>query len=333
MQAADSPILSVRGLSAHYDAAGTIVPAVRNVSFDLFRGETLALVGESAAGKSSVGLAVLGLLPENATIEAGEVRFEGDVLSPDDVPRLRQVRGAEISVIFQDARAALTPTLPVGEQVAEVYRAHLDVSKREAQAMALETLARSLPDGARIAQAFPFQLSGGMAQRVMIAMATALDPKVIIADEPTASLDPAVRNETMTALERLRDDRGVAVLLITHDFGVVARLADRVAVMYAGEIVETAEVRTIFRHPRHPYTFGLLSSLPTLRGERGTLTPMPGQPPDLAYLPPECPFLPRCNKAVMVCRTDAAPRLAEVTDSHTGHVVACFNPIAVPLRD
>ena len=325
----DEPILEVRRLSATYNAQGTLIPAVRNVDLDLRRGETLALVGESGAGKTSVGMAILGLLPDNSTIEAGEVRFDGESILDADLARLQQIRGAEISVIFQDAQSALTPTIRIAEQLAEVYMAHLGASKREAHAMALDRLREVIPDPERVGASFPFQLSGGMAQRVMIAMATALQPQIIIADEPTASLDAAVGLETLAALEQLRDDRGVAVLLITHDFGVVARLADRVAVMYAGEIVEQADVRTIFRAPQHPYTFGLLSSLPAF-AERGQLVPMRGTTPDLSTLPPECPFLPRCNKAISRCRIEDAPTLEAITD---GHQLACYNPMTVPLRD
>jgi oligopeptide/dipeptide ABC transporter ATP-binding protein len=323
------PILEIRDLSASYDSQGTRVPAIRHVDLELHEGETLALVGESAAGKSSVALSILGLLPDNATIEGGSIQFRGEQILGLDRAQLQHIRGAEIAMIFQDAQSALTPTLTVGEQLAEIYRAHRGASKREARSMALERLRAVLPDADRVAAAFPFQLSGGMAQRVMIAMATALQPRIIIADEPTASLDAAVRMETLAALERLRDDRGVAVLLITHDFGVVARLADRVAVMYAGEIVEQADVRTVFRTPEHPYTFGLLSSLPAFAPEGGRLEPMRGQPPDLATLEPQCPFLPRCRKAISACRIEDAPRL-EVTSE--GHTVACYNPMAVPLR-
>ncbi len=185
-----------------------------------------------------------------------------------------------------------------------------------------------LPDGARVAKLYPGQLSGGMAQRVMITLATALKPSIIIADEPTANLDPAMRMETLARLEALRDEQGVAILLITHDFGVVARLADRVAVMYAGAIVETSDVRTMFRQPRHPYTHGLLESLPTLVGEHGRLVSMRGQPPDLRELGEECPFLERCYKATSACRLEPAPALEPYEDD-PGHLPACFNPIAV----
>ncbi|MFN8639491.1 MAG: ABC transporter ATP-binding protein [Dehalococcoidia bacterium] len=325
------PLLSVRGLTASYRTPGGTVRAVRDVSFDLAPGETLALVGESAAGKSTIGLAMLGLLPPNGEA-AGDVRYRGEPLLGAPLARLREVRGAEIAMIFQDAQSALTPTISVGDQLAEVYSAHLSLSRKDARQRALDRLREPCADPERVAKAYPFQLSGGMAQRVMIAMATALRPRVIIADEPTASLDAAVRQETLAALERLRDEQGAAVLLITHDFGVVARLADRVAVMYAGSLVETMDVRAAFRAPRHPYTFGLLSSLPAFAEERGRLVPMPGQPPDLTALPPGCPFLPRCAKAVLPCRAEAAPRL-EAYGGDEAHSVACFNPIAVALRD
>jgi oligopeptide/dipeptide ABC transporter ATP-binding protein len=329
---AAAPLLEVRGLSASYDTPLGVIRAVRDVSFELRAGETLALVGESAAGKSTVGLALLGLLPSNASVDGGSASYRGEPLLGAPLERLRAIRGAEISMIFQDAQSALTPTIRIGDQVAEVYAAHLRLGRREARARALQRLTEVLPDAERVAKAYPFQLSGGMAQRVMIAMATALQPSVIIADEPTASLDAGVRQETLAALERLRDEQGVGVLLITHDFGVVARLADRVAVMYAGELVEVLDVRTAFRAPRHPYTFGLLSSLPAYVGERGQLVPMAGQPPDLTALAPECPFLPRCAKATLRCRSDAAPVLAPY-EGDEGHRVACYNPIAVALRE
>ena len=327
---AEAAILSVAGLTASYRSGETRIPAVRGVSFDLYRGETLALVGESGCGKTSVALAVLGLLPGNATVESGEVRYAGEPLLDGDAERLRSLRGSQLSIIFQDAQSALTPTVRIGEQMAEVFAAHGNLSHEQAHALGIEALARFLPDPAAVVQAFPMQLSGGMAQRLMIAMATALKPTVLIADEPTSSLDPAVRQETLSFLEGIRDDQGVAVLLITHDFGVVARLADHVAVMYAGELVETSDVATLFRAPRHPYTFGLLSSLPGTSRERTRLIPLRGQPPELATLPPHCPFLPRCNKAISRCRIEATPALDEFAE---GHRVACYNPIGIALHD
>lgn len=323
---ASTPLLSVRHLNATYRVGDGIVPAVRDVSFDLRAGEVLALVGESAAGKTSVAHAILGLLPAQATVE-GEVRLRGEILEGDE---LRRARGEEISVIFQDALASLTPTLTVGEQVAEMFRVHRGLDPREAAAAAIEALRTVLPDAQRVAESYPFQISGGMAQRVMITMATALAPAMIIADEATASLDPGVRLETLSRLEALRD-QGTAILLITHDFGVVARLADRVAVMYAGAIVETADVRTVFRRPRHPYTFGLLESIPSLE-RRGPITSMRGQPPNLATLGPECPFLARCPKATSQCRIDHAPVLTAADTGVAGHEVACYNPVVVDRR-
>src|SRR5712691_11689778 len=318
---ARQPILTVSHLTARYRSEDEVIPAVRDVSLELYPGEVLAIVGESAAGKSSLAHSILGLLPSNAEVEGGDIHFRGRALLELPHDELRSVRGAEIAMIFQDALAALTPTLRVGEQLAEVFRAHRQLSQQEANAEALRILGTLFPDADRIFDAFPFQLSGGMAQRVMVALATALEPAVVIADEPTANLDPGVRMEMLQRLEELRDAHGVAILLVTHDFGVVARLADRVAVMYAGEIVETGDVRTIFRSPKHPYTFGLLQSLPDIQ-TTGRLVMMPGHPPELSDLSGECPFLPRCRKAISQCRIDPAPKLELVEGSSAGHLAA-----------
>lgn len=333
LPAPGEPILSVRGLNATYRVKEARVAAVRDLDLDLHRGRTLALVGESGAGKSTVALAILHVLPSGAEM-SGEVVFDGVALGGLPAEELRRVRGAEIALILQDAHSALSPSLRVGEQVAELFEAHSELSRSEAKEAAVETLARVLPDARRVADSFPFQLSGGMAQRVLIAMATALEPRVIIADEPTASQDPAVSSETLSALERMRDEGQVALLLITHDLSIVARLADEVAVMYAGRIVERTDVRTFFSAPLHPYAYGLLSSLPEFAperrpGERSRLRVMPGQPPDLSLLPPQCAFLPRCQKAVSRCRTEDAPALEP---AGPGHEVACFNPMVVPLE-
>lgn len=308
---------------------------MRGVDLDLHRGEAVALVGESAAGKSTVALAILQILPGNAEV-SGEIVFDGLKMNEASESQLRRVRGEEIAIIFQDAQSALTPTMTVGKQIAELFREHRDLTQNEAELAAVETLRKVLPDPVQVARSYPFQLSGGMAQRALIAMAMALEPAVVIADEPTSSLDASVRQEMLSWLEEMRDDRDVAVLLITHDLGIVARFADRVAVMYAGQIVESADVRTIFREPKHPYTFGLLQSVPTLTSELGRRLPvMPGQPPDLSALPPQCPFLPRCNKATSRCRTDDAPALTATADGGAegaeGGLVACYNPIVVPV--
>lgn len=326
---AAAPILEVEHLQVVYHTDDAVIPAARGVTFDLRPGEIVALVGESASGKSTVGHAILGLLPGNASVD-GVIRYRGRTISGLGADELQQLRGREISVIFQDAQSSLTPTMTVGEQVAEPFVAHLGLSPREARERARAALAAVMPDADRVMDSHPFQLSGGMAQRVGIAMATALNPSVVIADEPTASLDPAIRHEMLELLESLRD-AGMALLVITHDFGVVARLADRVAVMYAGRLVEVTDVRTVFRTPKHPYTFGLLQSLPSM-APRGRLQPMMGNPPDLAELPPECPFLPRCNKAIMTCRSSPEPPLLPMEGAPT-HLAACFNPMAVPLRE
>lgn len=321
------PIIRISGLSASYPAKGGAVAAVRDVSLELRRGEVLALVGESGCGKTTLGLSILQLLPEGSEL-AGEIVYDGRRLSELKGEALRRIRGAEIAMIFQDPQSALTPTLKVGDQVAELFEAHREVDAGEALAAAVETLSRVLPDAPQVAQLYPFQLSGGMAQRVLIAMAMALEPSVIVADEPTSSLDGAIREETLGWLEGLRDGGEVSVLLITHDFGLVARLADRVEVMYAGEIVESADVRTLFREPRHPYTSGLLPSVRGVQTAGARLPTLRGQPPDLSSLPPECPFLPRCNKAVSRCLTEPAPALGQIGP---GQRVSCYNPVAVPV--
>ncbi len=329
-RAVDEPLLSIDNMSVSYRTDDSVVEAVRDVSLEIRAGETLALVGESAAGKSTVGHAILGLLPGNADMTANSMRFRGRSLLGLSAEEMRQIRGEQISMIFQDALGALTPTLRVRDQLTELFQAHSSMSKQQAEAEALAALKRQLPDAERAFDAYPFQLSGGMAQRVMITLAVALQPQIIIADEPTASLDPSVRMETLNTLEQLRDEAGVGLLLITHDFGVVARIADRVHVMYAGEVVERADVRTVFRAPRHPYSHGLLQSLPGPHQPR--LQPLRGQPPDLSDLSPQCPFLPRCPKAVSQCRIDAAPTLQPIGDEPE-HFAACYNPVAVPLRD
>ncbi len=318
-------VLEVRDLYAEYAGGSKPVQAVSGVSLSLRRGSILALVGESGCGKTSTALALLGLLPEPGRVIGGEVRFDGHDLLSLESAELQRLRGRDISMIFQDPRSGLNPVLTVGEQVEEIVRAHLSVSKQEARSMAEEALARvGLPNPEQLSKEYPYQLSGGMCQRVMIAIATALDPQVIIADEPAADLDVTVRAGILAELERLRDERGVAILLISHDLGMVAQMADEVAVMYAGRIAEQAGTSDIFRRPRHPYTAALLATLPRLDGPRRPLEAIKGSPPDLAELPEECAFLPRCRKAVTTCRTDPAPPLTELDD---GHRAACYNPV------
>ncbi len=322
----DQPILCIEGLCAQFDTAEGTVRAARDVSLCLRRGTTLAITGESGAGKTSVGLAVLNLLPYPGRITAGRIRFDGrDVLnlSPEE---LRQIRGSEIAMVFQDPATGLNPVLSVGEQVEEIITAHLPVSKREAQRRSLDVLAQmGLPEPQEIARRYPFHLSGGMAQRVMIAIATALNPQVLIADEPTSALDVTVQAAILEDLRQLQQKSGTSILLISHDLGVVAQMADEVAVMYAGSIVERGSALAVFQQPRHPYTWALLRSRP--RWDQDRTKPLPairGTPPDLSKLTDECPYLARCPKATGLCRREPAPALAEM---NLGQAVACYNPI------
>jgi peptide/nickel transport system ATP-binding protein/oligopeptide transport system ATP-binding protein len=322
----DDPILKITGLSAQFDTSEGEAKAVRDVSLSLRPGATLALTGESGAGKTSVGLAILNLLPYPGRITAGRICFNGtDVLSlsPEETRRLR---GREVAMVFQDPVTGLNPVLSVGDQVEEIITAHLSVSKREARQRSLEVLAQmGLPEPEEVARSYPFHLSGGMAQRVMIAIATALDPKVLIADEPTSALDVTVQAAILDDLRQMQRRSGTSILLITHDLGVVAQMADEVAVMYAGSVVESGDVRSVFERPRHPYTWALLTSRP--RWDREQTKPLPairGTPPEPTELSEECPYLPRCPKATSVCRTEAAPALAELQPNHSA---ACYNPV------
>ncbi|MDP3768638.1 MAG: ABC transporter ATP-binding protein, partial [Dehalococcoidia bacterium] len=265
-------ILEVRDLSAHYVRRGKRVKAVDGVSFSLPRGGVLALVGESGCGKTTTALAMLGLLPDQGEVAGGEVRFAGRNLLALGRDELRRVRGRQISMIFEDPASGLNPVLSVGDQVEEMITAHSDVSKKEARRLVFESLRRvGLAQPEELVKRHPFQLSGGMSQRVMIALATALNPQVVIADEPTSALDVTVQAGILSELERLRSERGVSILLITHDLGVVAQMADHVVVMYAGRVAEQGATREVLRRPRHPYTWALLGTLPRLDGERRPL--------------------------------------------------------------
>jgi len=296
-------ILSVEDLSVRFATDGGTVQAVDGVSFDVAAGEILAIVGESGSGKSVTAQTVLGLTrAPNATI-TGSVRFDGQDLTALDDRRLRAVRGERIAMIFQDPMTSLNPVYRVGDQIAEMIRAHRDVSKREARERAVGLLASvGIPNPERRIRGYPHEFSGGMRQRVMIAMALALDPEVLIADEPTTALDVTVQAQILRLLEKLNAERGLSVVLITHDLGVVAEVADRVAVMYAGQIVEDASLDALFYDPQHPYTWGLLGSLARLDQPRPTrLAQIVGQPPSLASPPSGCRFAPRCPHVFDKC--------------------------------
>ena len=308
--------LSVRDLTVEFRTPEGKVRAVDGVSFDVHAGETVALVGESGCGKTMSALAVLGLVPAPAGhITSGRIRCEGRDLVGLSSRDLRKVRGSLISMVFQEPTSSLNPVFTVGQQIAGVLRAHdRSLSRRAAKDRAVELLVSvGVPDAAVRVRDYPHQWSGGMCQRALIAMAIANRPRVLIADEPTTALDVTIQAQVLDVLDVARRETGAATLLITHDLGVVAEMADRVVVMYAGRVVETATVAEIFHAPRHPYTLGLLASLPRLDSEVRRLMPIPGHPPHLHRIPPGCPFHPRCHlrQGRSIC-AEQAPSLLQV---------------------
>lgn len=320
------PIISVRDLTIRYRTKESTVYAVESASFDLFPGQVLTLVGESGSGKTTAGMSILRLLPQEAEVLGGQVLFEGRNLLAMEDRQLRPLRGRRIAMIFQDPVAGLNPVLSIGSQVAEMLTSHLEINKKDAKKRGIEILREvGLSDPERVAKAYPFQLSGGMCQRVMIGIATALNPEVIIADEPTSALDVTIQAQILQQLNELRRQRGTAILLITHDFGVVAQMADEVAVMYAGRVVETGGVMEMLKAPLHPYTHGLLATLPRVDGANEHLRQIPGHPPELSEPSERCPFLPRCSKVMNVCRQSGPPPLE--ASGERRHPVACYNPI------
>ena len=312
-----APLLSVTDLRASFFTSRGEVQAVRGVSFELRPGEILGIVGESGSGKSITCMSLLGLLKANGKVVAGSALFEGrDLLKLDD-GELRKLRGDEIGMIFQDPMTSLNPTLTVGEQVIETILRHRRISRAEARGRAIELfeLVR-IPSAEKRLKSYPHEFSGGMRQRVMIAMALSCDPKLLIADEPTTALDVTIQRQILALLKELQSRLGMAVILITHDLGVIAETADRVLVMYGGMVMEEAPVRRIFARPSHPYTNGLLASIPDLRsGTHRRLSPIPGSPPDMRHPPAGCPFAPRCAHAMAQC-TVALPPIYAVEAGH-----------------
>ena len=323
MTGVTSPLLSVRDLSVSFRTPRGTVRAVESLSFDLQAGETLAIVGESGSGKSVTALSLLRLIPDPpGRIDSGEVLFEGrDLLKLDDAG-IRAIRGDRIAMIFQEPMSSLNPVLTVGMQVGEPIRLHRGASWAVALQQVKALLEKvSIPDAASRIESYPHQFSGGMRQRVMIAMALACAPQLIIADEPTTALDVTVQAQILAILKQITREVNSALILITHDLGVVARYADRVAVMYGGRIVEMAPARELYARPRHPYTRGLMDSVPRLDDAAGKrLVPIDGQPPDLANLPAGCAFAPRCRQAVDRCRSERP--LLELAGER--HYKACF---------
>src|SRR6476659_6299735 len=319
-----APLLEVENLRVHFETEDGLVKAVDGVSYTVDRGETLGIVGESGSGKSVSSLTVMGLTRSRNARISGAVRFNGkDLLgAPDE--ELRSIRGDDIAMIFQDPLSSLHPFYKVGTQIVEAIQAHRDVSKAQAYDRAVEMLGLvGIPEPRRRADSYPHEFSGGMRQRAMIAMALANDPKLLIADEPTTALDVTVQAQILELIERLQSEFDTAVVVITHDLGVVAEMADEIAVMYAGRIVEKATTDTIFAGPEHPYTWGLLSSIPRLDSPRDEeLVPIAGRPPSLITLPGGCSFHPRCPY-VREAHRHTHPDLEPVPDD-TEHVVRCL---------
>ena len=314
-------LLSVKNLSTEFPVKKGIVRAVEDVSFDVDQGEILAIVGESGSGKSVTSLSIMGLLAEPGHVAGGSLEFEGKDLATLSEKQYRELRGNDMAMIFQEPMTSLNPVYRVGNQIVEAIRTHEKVSKAEAKDRAVDLLRKvGIPSPEARINDYPHQMSGGMRQRVMIAMALACNPKLLIADEPTTALDVTIQAQILDLLRRLRDDTGMAVLLITHDLGVVSETADRVVVMYCGQVVEEAEVRTLFDHPMHPYTLGLLKSIPRLEDDDSKrLYMIKGMVPNPLEMPPGCHFSDRCDSCMDVCRTKV-PELVDVD----GHKVRCF---------
>lgn len=311
-------LLELRDLKTYFHTSQGVVKAVDGVSYDVRAGETVALVGESGCGKTMSALSIMRLVPKpQGSIVGGEIRFQGRNLLTLGEEEMRKVRGAEIAMIFQEPMTSLNPVLTIGRQITETLEAHNAVSKEEAKRRALELLQLvGIPDPEQRLSDYPHRLSGGMRQRVMIAIALSCNPKLILADEPTTALDVTIQAQILELMRGLSQKFGVALMIITHNLGVVARYADRVHVMYAGKVIESASAREIYQNPRHPYTIGLLRSVPRLdQPRKAKLDPIKGQPPDLWNLPDGCSFRPRCKFAVEKCANEVPP-LREAGEAH-----------------
>jgi oligopeptide transport system ATP-binding protein len=323
-------LLEVSNLRTHFFTREGVVHAVDGVSLAVEAGSTLGLVGESGCGKSVTALSIMRLLPTPpARIVSGSIRFDGRDLTTLSERELEDVRGREIGMVFQDPMTALNPTLTIGTQIVEVLQRHLGLDRRRARRRAEELLAEvGIPRAQERLDDYPHRFSGGMRQRVGIAMAIACEPRLVIADEPTTALDVTVQAQIMDLLARLQSEEGMSLVLITHDLGVVADVADRVVLMYAGRVVETGPIREVYEHSGHPYTAGLMGSVPVLDGTRDRLTPIQGSPPDLLALPTGCSFHPRCQYADPLCTTDQ-PDLRTLPGRPVAHEAACHHPEGV----
>jgi oligopeptide transport system ATP-binding protein len=318
-----APLLEIRDLKTYFFTDDGVVKAVDGISYDIEAGETLGLVGESGCGKSVSALSLLRLIPSPpGKIVGGQVLFEGEDLLQVGEEEIRHIRGNRIAMVFQEPMTSLNPVLTIGRQLTEGLELHLKLDGGAAQQRAIQLLEMvGIPEAATRISDYPHQFSGGMRQRVMIAMALSCNPKLLLADEPTTALDVTIQAQVLEILARLSRELGTAVIIITHNLGVVARYADRVNVMYAGKIVERASAKELYRNPRHPYTLGLLKSVPRLdQARKGRLDPIEGVPPDLINVPPGCPFNPRCSYRIDKC-TQEIPPLMQANEAHE---VACW---------
>ena len=314
-------LLEVKNLCTEFPVKRGVVRAVDDVTFSVDEGEILAIVGESGSGKSVTSLSIMGLLAEPGHVAGGSMEFDGKDLTMLSEKEYREMRGNDMAMIFQEPMTSLNPVYRIGDQIVEAIRTHEKISKKEALTCAIDLLRKvGIPSPEARVRDYPHQMSGGMRQRVMIAMALACNPKLLIADEPTTALDVTIQAQILDLLRRLRDDTGMAVLLITHDLGVVSETADRVVVMYCGQVVEEAEVRSLFDNPMHPYTLGLLKSIPRLEDDDSKrLYMIKGMVPNPLEMPPGCHFSDRCDSCMQVCR-ERMPELVQVGD----HKVRCF---------
>ena len=316
-------LLQVKDLKVSFDTYAGEVQAVRGVTFDLYKGETLGIVGESGCGKSVTAQSVMQLLPQPpARYKGGSILFQGRDLLKKTEKEMQKVRGKDMGMIFQDPMTSLNPTMRIGQQIAEGLMLHQKLSKKAALDKAVDLLKlASIAQPEKRIQQYPHEFSGGMRQRAMIALALACNPKLLIADEPTTALDVTIQAQILELLKDIQKKTGTSIILITHDLGVVAKMCDRVVVMYAGQIVEAGYARNIFSHPQHPYTRGLLASVPNVGMSRAkALTPIPGSPPDLFHPPKGCPFYARCFEAMKICQADNP----NMTGLEQGHFASCW---------
>jgi oligopeptide/dipeptide ABC transporter ATP-binding protein len=321
----NKPLLEVKGLKTYFYTEDGVVRAVDGVDFEVYPGEVLGLVGESGCGKSVTSLSIMRLISKPGRVDAGEILLDGENLLEFPEEEMIKVRGNRISMIFQQPQTALNPVFKVGDQLAEVLDIHQDLGKKAGWQRAISLLKMvGVPDPERRVEAYPHELSGGMAQRVMIAMALACVPELLIADEPTTALDVTIQAQILDLMRDMRKEMNTSVILITHDLGVVAEMAERVAVMYAGEIVEQTDVNTLFDEPLHPYTQGLIGSIPVLGEIKEQLDVIPGSVPNLVNLPPGCRFAPRCQARMKHDLTICTEQKPELDEIKMGHKVRCW---------